>query len=233
MTSRGGEPPVVTRLLSHEKARDFYDRLGARQDWQRLFENPALRDMVRHAAFPDARAVIEFGCGTGRLAADLLDHHLQPTATYLGLDASPVMIGLARRRVARFGARAEVRLTDGNPTCDAAAGPCDRFVSTYVLDLLSEDDILAVISSARRLLRPGGLVALVSLTHGGTAAARVVERAWMAVHSRSPWLVGGCRPLSLETYVCGPDWTVRHRARITVSGITSEVLVAATTARLS
>ena len=140
------------------------------------------------------------------------------------------MVGLARRRVARFGSRAEVRLTDGDPTLDAPAGSCDRFVSTYVLDLLSEEDIRAVISSARRLLRPGGLVALVSLTHGATASARLIERAWTAVHSRRPWLVGGCRPLSLQTYVCSPDWIVRHWSRVTVSGITSEVLVAATTA---
>jgi ubiquinone/menaquinone biosynthesis C-methylase UbiE len=33
-------------------------------------------------------------------------------------------------------------------------------LSTYVLDLLSDDDIRAVVNEARRVLRPDGLLAL-------------------------------------------------------------------------
>ena len=213
-------------VLSHEQARRFYDRLGARQDWQRLFENPATRDMVRHARFPDALSVIEFGCGTGRFAEELLEHHLPPAAAYLGFDVSSTMVGLARSRLARFGPRAGVRLTDGEPRLDVEAGSCDRFVSTYTLDLLSEDDIRAVVSAASRALCPGGLVALVSLTHGSTPLARLIEKAWVAVHSRRPAAVGGCRPLSLREFICGPGWTSRHRRSVTTLGMSSEVLVA-------
>jgi ubiquinone/menaquinone biosynthesis C-methylase UbiE len=214
------------RLLSADEARRFYNWLGPRQDWQRFFENPAVRDMVRHAAFEDAQTVVEFGCGTGRLAEELLNEHLSSTARYVGFDVSPRMIDLARSRLTRFAPRAVVRLTDGSPRLDEGDNSCDRFVSTYTLDLLPEDHICSVVSEAHRLLRPGGLVGLVSLTHGATAPARAIEKAWQAVHSRRPMLVGGCRPLSLTEFVSGPDWSVHRSCVLTRSGMSSEVLVA-------
>jgi SAM-dependent methyltransferase len=214
------------RVLSADEARRFYNWLGPRQDWQRFFENPAVRDMVRHAAFQDARAVIEFGCGTGRFAEELLDEQMPPAARYVGFDVSPRMVDLARSRLSRFAPRAAIRLTDGSPRFDEADRSCDRFVSTYTLDLLPEDHIRAVVSEAHRLLQPGGLIGLVSLTHGATAPARVIERAWLAVHSRRPILVGGCRPLFLTEFVPGPDWSVHRSCVITRYGMSSEVLVA-------
>ena len=43
-------------------------------------------------------------------------------------------------------------------------GPHDRFVLTYVLDLLSPKDIGPVFAEAHRVLAPGGLPGLVGLT---------------------------------------------------------------------
>ena len=117
-------------------------------------------------------------------------------------------------------------MTDGDPRLNVADMSFDRFVSTYTLDLLSEDDIRAVVSTAHRLLRAGGLVALVSLTHGSSRFARLIESAWVAVHSRRPAAVGGCRPLSLLDFVRSPQWTTRHCWRVTSFGMSSEVLVA-------
>jgi len=224
--ARPGDRRPRHTVLSHEEAARFYNRLGARQDWPRIFESPATRDLVRLSAFDQAQAVVEFGCGTGRLAEELLAHHLPPAASYLCLDVSRTMVDIARRRLARFGARAEVRLTDGDPRLDVDDDSCDRFVSTYTIDLLSEDDIRGVVASAQRVLRPGGLLALVSLTHGATLAARLVENAWMLVHAWRPGLLGGCRPVSLLACTSASDWITRHSRRLTTFGMTSEVLVA-------
>jgi len=156
----------VTKTLSHAEARAFYDRMGAKQDTQAFYEDAATRDLVAHGHFEEARAVVEFGCGTGRFAKGLLEQHTPPTATYLGVDVSPRMVEIARGRLERFGNRASVQLTDGKPRIDAPDGSCDRFVSNYVFDLLSEADIAAVVSEAHRMLRPGGLICLASLSPG-------------------------------------------------------------------
>ncbi|WP_456426276.1 class I SAM-dependent methyltransferase [Rhodocaloribacter sp.] len=212
-------------LLSHEQARAFYDRFGARQDRQRFYEDAAVEEMLRHLALGEARFVLEFGCGTGRLAEALMREHLPEHARYLGLDVSATMVALARRRLAPFADRATVRLTDGTPRLDLADGSVDRFLSTYVLDLLSEEDIRSVLAEAHRVLEPGGRLGLVSLTHGTTLASKLVVKGWTLLHRLNPALVGGCRPLTLETYV-GEAWEVRHRATVVRFGVPSEVLVA-------
>jgi hypothetical protein len=95
-----------------------------------------------------------------------------------------------------------------------------------VLDLLSKDEIGAVIDEAHRLLRPGGMLSLCSLTEGFTAASRAFIWIWTRVHSFRPSLVGGCRPLELLTFLSKQHWHVRHHARIVHWGVPMEAVVA-------
>ena len=95
-------------ILTPKEAKAFYDRLGARQDWQGFYENPARRDLVAHAGFETAAAVFEFGCGTGRFAAQLLGDHLPGHCSYAAVDVSGPMVGLARRHLAPWRDRARV-----------------------------------------------------------------------------------------------------------------------------
>jgi ubiquinone/menaquinone biosynthesis C-methylase UbiE len=213
-------------VLTRAEARTFYDRWGARQDSQRPFEEPALRDLVAHARFDAARAVFELGCGTGRFAETLLEHHLPPGASYRAVDLSTTMVDLARKRLARFGARAEVQATDGEPVLALPSGSVDRFVSTYVFDLLGEDEIRALLAEAHRVLEPGGLVCLAGLTHGTGLVSRAFERVWRALHALRPSLVGGCRPISLVGLLSSPQWRILHHRVVVAWGMPSEVVVA-------
>lgn len=212
--------------LSHEEARAFYDRFGSKQDWQRFYEDRAIADLVAHAAWGTAGSVLEFGCGTGRLAETLLGRHLPPTARYLALDISETMVSLARKRLARFGGRVEVLRTGGEMRLPVDPGTCDRFLSCYVFDLLSDDDIRRLVQEAHRALSSGGLLAVSSLTHGSTFLPRLVEKAWGLVYRVRPRWVGGCRPISILSYVGAPEWNVSHRTEIVQCGIPSEVVVA-------
>jgi hypothetical protein len=56
------------KILSSERAKRFYDWMGAKQDTQCFYERPALADLIVHLELARAESVIEFGCGTGRLA---------------------------------------------------------------------------------------------------------------------------------------------------------------------
>lgn len=212
-------------MLSHEKARAFYDWFGTKQDWQRFYEDPAVDSLIRYLSLESAKSVIEFGCGTGRLAGSFLTNHLPADAEYLGLDVSPVMVRLTEERLASFGDRARVLLTTGETTLPVASESFDRFISIYVLDILSEDDIRSLVAEAHRVLAPGGLLGLVSLTHGFTPLSRVVEKVWVTLHRVNPAIVGGCRPISLQRFVKGA-WAIRHAQKIARFGVPSEVLVA-------
>jgi hypothetical protein len=105
-------------------------------------------------------------------------------------------------------------------------GEFDRFVATYVFDLLGPDSKAQTLAEAHRILRPGGLLCTVGLTHGTTPVSRLVSRLWDGICSRWPKLVGGCRPIRVEDDLGPERWEVRHREVVTSYGISSEVLVA-------
>jgi ubiquinone/menaquinone biosynthesis C-methylase UbiE len=212
--------------LTREQARRIYDRIGAYQDTQAFYEDRATTLLIQHGEFASAHRIIEFGCGTGRFALRLLTDHLPSDAHYRALDISPTMVGLARERLASFASRAEVVLTDGSPPVSEPAASRDRFVSNYVLDLLSEEDVAAVIREAHRILAPGGLLCLTSLSTGVGAFSRLVTRTWSRVHAFRPALVGGCRPLDLTAWVSPDRWKFRHRTKVVPFGVPSEVLIA-------
>jgi ubiquinone/menaquinone biosynthesis C-methylase UbiE len=212
--------------LSRDAARRVYDRIGARQDTQRFYEDPAVEILLEHGAFDTAQRVFELGCGTGRLAARLLAERLPPTARYRGVDLSPTMIGLARERVAPWADRAEVVLTDGAPPTAEPTTGYDRWISTYVLDLLSGADLAAMLREAHRMLSPGGLLCLASLGPGSGPVSRFVARTWTRIHRMRPALVGGCRPLAVADELPDTDWRIVHAARVAPFGVPSDVVVA-------
>lgn len=214
------------RYVSHAQAGWIYDRIGRGQDTRPLSERRALDALVERAAFERAGAVLELGCGTGRLAARLLAERLPAGARYLGLDVSPRMVALARAAVAPWGDRARVERTDGSMDLPADDGAFDRFVGAYVLDLLSPEDAGRLLDEAHRVLRPGGLLALASLTPGQTALARGLTRAWRAVWSVDPALMGGCRPITLAPLLAPARWAVRAHLTVTDLVLASDVVVA-------
>jgi len=212
--------------LSPEQARRVYDRIGRAQDWQRFYEDAATDELIAHSAFGDAGAVFELGCGTGRFAARLLADHVPPAATYSGVDVSPRMVTLASKRLAPWRGRATVALADGTERVPVPDGGVDRFVSNYVLDLLSPEASRAALDEAHRVLAPGGLLCAAGLTVAERGVARLVSRAWKRVWMRWPQLVGGCRPIRLVDALDPGHWDVRHRSVVVARGIASEAVIA-------
>jgi ubiquinone/menaquinone biosynthesis C-methylase UbiE len=213
--------------LNAAGARRFYDRAGRLQDTQRFYEDRAVHRLVGLAGFDRSRSVFELGCGTGRLAANLLSAVLPPSATYLGVDVSPTMVKLATSRLTRWSGRAGVQLLEPPAVkLPGEDGTFDRFLATYVFDLLSPEDAGALIAEAGRLLSPDGVLAVVALTRGRTPASRIVSSGWGAIAGRWPSLVGGCRPIELRDIIDGPEWQIDRAGAMVRFGVPSEVVVA-------
>ncbi len=212
--------------LSREAARRVYDRIGSFQDRQGFYEDRAVEALMRHGIFLAARSVFELGCGTGRLARRLLEEVLPPDAHYRGVDLSPVMVRLAEERLAPWAGRAEVALCDGAPPAGEPAEAYDRFLSTYVFDLLPEEEVRAMLREAHRMLVPGGLLCLAGLSPGRTPLSRVVARAWGWIQSMQPAWVGGCRPLALLPFLDPAAWEIVHHDVVVAFAVPSEVVVA-------
>ena len=213
------------RYLTPEQAAAVYDRVGRWQDTQRFYEHAAVDEMVAAARFDEASYVVEVGCGTGALAARLLGTHLPDTAHYVALDVSPKMVGLARQRLGGWSDRARVEQVDGHGSWPVPDSVADRVVATYVLDLLPPSAIEAFFAEARRVLRPGGLVATASLAAGTGPASRLVAGSWSRLWRVNPHLTAGCRPVDAAALLPS-GWRVTETRTLTSWAVPAAVLVA-------
>lgn len=216
----------MARILSRQQARRYYDWLGHKLDSQAFYEQAGLDELCAHGRFSEAQSVFEFGCGTGRLAEDLFRHYLGPRAQYRAVDISPRMAGITRERLYPWHDRVTIAVSDGSTWLPFPDGSCDRFVATYVIDLLSESDARQLLAEARRLLTPDGLLCLVSITPGTTRTSRLVMQVWQWLGRLHPLIVGGCRPIALASRLAPGRWSVQHRQVLIRRGVAMEVLVA-------
>ena len=212
-------------MLSHAQIRKFYDAFGQKQDKQ-FYEAAALQGLIHHGGFATATSVVEFGCGTGRLAATLLAEYVLDTCQYTGIDISQTMIELCQENTAKFKNRVTCIQSDGSPKLPMQGQSADRFIATYVLDLLSENDAHTLMDEAHRVLLPGGLILLACLTYGTTPISRLVQSLWSGLYALSPKIVGGCRPISLAPLVNPEVWQTVYSQTIISYGFPSAVLVA-------
>jgi ubiquinone/menaquinone biosynthesis C-methylase UbiE len=122
-----------------------YDELRPQDDkWWELYE------LVLKEADLRGRRVLDAGCGTGRLAAELARQ-----SSVWGIDASAEMLAVARKRVP---ANVRLKLAHAeNPPFKA--GWFERVVYWLVIHLL---DRRTAFAAAHRLLAPGGRACVVT-----------------------------------------------------------------------
>ncbi|GAA4872447.1 hypothetical protein GCM10025788_08150 [Serinicoccus chungangensis] len=142
--------------------------------------------------------VLDLGCGTGLNLPALLDG-VGPMGRVVGLDRSPAMLAVARRKRAGSSGAGQLRLVQGDmadpqAAREAAAGqPFDAVIATYALSLTP--DPARVWRTVTGVLRPGAAVAVVDMARPtGRAAlaaplARLACRLGGADIDAHPWTV--------------------------------------------
>jgi SAM-dependent methyltransferase len=113
-------------------------------------------------------AVLDIGCGIGRIERALAPH----VGTITGIDLSPAMVAEARRRCRDF-ANAEFACVDGR---DLAAVAGRRFGLVLAVDafpyLVAADPAIAArhVADAAGLMGPGGALAILNYSYRGDLA---------------------------------------------------------------
>ena len=151
----------------------LYDR-SCSWPLQRFYTRLA-RDAI--ATVPSGRA-LDVGCGPGRLAVILARE--APGLTVTGLDISPGMIEVARRRAEAAGLAGRVHFDVGDVA--AMPYPDERFdlvVSTFSLHHWKDPQ--RGLAEIRRVLKPGGQACIYDLadwalkaTHHGVGLSRIL-----------------------------------------------------------
>ncbi len=136
-----------------ERIRRYWERSAPRYDKDiRRYDRFLFTDGRSWACSQATGNVLEVGVGTG-LNLPHYPRHIQLT----GIDASPAMLAIARRRAAGLGLQAELREADAQalPFPDASF---DTVVCTLALCCIPSDR--TAISEMHRVLRPGGRLVL-------------------------------------------------------------------------
>lgn len=213
----------MTTFLETGAVERVYDRIGALQDTQAFYEDPALAALLRHGAFERAHSVYEAGCGTGRVARRLLREVLPYDCRYVGADVSAHMLATTRSRIAAFPNACVIR---ADVAAFRPAGSFDRVLSLFVVDLMSDAQVAAFLRCTYDVLADGGLLCVAGLAEGERGIARAVSAIWKRVHDVAPAIVGGCRPGSIVRHLPLQRWRILEAEHQCAYGVSSEAVVA-------
>lgn len=139
-----------------------------------LWRRRALRRLVRAA--PDAGRVLDLATGTADFALGAARAY--PGARVTGIDLTPAMLEIGRRKVARAGLASRVELREGDVLAlDLPDGAFD--VATCAFGFRNFPDPERALVEAARVLKPGGTLLVLELFR--------IRRAFFA-RATSVWL---------------------------------------------
>lgn len=162
---------------------------AAGHDWLLPLYDPLLRlffreeqvksELLEQAALRPGQCVLDVGCGTGTLA--ILIKKGWPDVHVVGLDGDPKALAIARRKLARAGAKVQLDagLASSLPYSD---GSFDRVFCSLVLHHLAPEDKRHSLAEILRVLVPGGSFHLLDFGRPVNAWERALAR----VFFRSP-----------------------------------------------
>ena len=142
-------------------ARELFAPLGPTYDrYARLLsfgQDPRWRSFLVSRIPPEAHRVLDVASGTAAVAIGLA--RAQQGRAVVGIDQSPEMLAAGRERVERAGLAERIELREGRAeTLPFADGEFDALTFTYLLRYV--DDVPATLRELRRVVRPGGTVAM-------------------------------------------------------------------------
>jgi ubiquinone/menaquinone biosynthesis C-methylase UbiE len=183
---------MLDAKIKKERVPDVYSRVAPLYDiWGWLTERDARQRCLRLAAVRDGEDVLEVAVGTGLAFVKILEAN--PSGHNEGIDLTSAMLMRAEKKAAQSGVDG-YRLRVGDAY--ELPFPNDRFdvlVNNYMFDLLPERDFPIVLEEFKRVLRPGGRLAMVNMTHG----EHWYNGIWARLYRINPAILGGCRPVSL------------------------------------
>jgi ubiquinone/menaquinone biosynthesis C-methylase UbiE len=153
-----------------ERIRGIYEKDAAKFDrsmgrWERVLF-PGNREWACAQATGD---VLEIAVGTGRNLP-----YYPADVRLTGIELSPAMAEIARRRAAELGRTVDLRVGDAE-ALDFPGESFDTVVCTFSLCTIPDDR--AAVREAKRVLRPGGKFVLAEHVRSPVTVVRIVQRA--------------------------------------------------------
>ena len=179
---------------SKESARLSYNRLSRWYDTISGNTEKKYRDwgLEKLSAQQDEK-ILEIGFGTGHCLVTLAQA-VGASGRVTGLDISDGMLAIARDRLQKEGLneRVDLHLGDAAKLGFINAGTLDGVFMSFTLELFDNPEIPLVLRECHRVLKPGGRIAVVSMTKTDPPGAAVRIYEWFHEHMPD---YADCRPI--------------------------------------
>ena len=215
-----GNNHMTDALLEKDRVPDTYRKIARIYDlWAWLTEGKARDRCLTLAAIRDGEDVLEVAVGTGLAFEKILAAN--PSGRNEGIDLTEAMLIRAASRAAKSGSR-NYRLEVGDAyDLDFADNSFDVVVNNYMFDLLPQQDFPKVLEEFKRVLRPGGRLAIVNMAKG----ERWYNGIWERIYRINPALLGGCRGVSLLSQIEACGFKQTRREYISELTFPSEIVI--------
>ncbi len=164
-----------------------------------VFESGLRQKGLELLSVTPGETVLEVGVGTGYSLKEIAKSSGENGQAY-GLDITPEMLEITRKRLKKAGLSQRVELCEG----DARSMPYEdgKFDAVYMastLELFDTPDIPRVLKETRRVLKPGGRLGVASLNKEGWEGS-LFTRFYEWLHRKIP-RYAKCRPIYVEKSV--------------------------------
>jgi ubiquinone/menaquinone biosynthesis C-methylase UbiE len=207
--------------IEKDRVAKIYQKIAPSYDlWAWLTESKARDRCLELAAIQNGEDVLEVAVGTGLAFERILAAN--PSGRNEGIDLTEAMLLRAEKKAAKAGTN-NYRLRVGDAyDLDFPDDSFDVLVNNYMFDLLPQQDFLTVLGEFKRVLRPGGRLAMVNMTTG----EHWYNGIWDRIYRINPALLGGCRGVSLLSQIEASGFTQTRREYVSQLTFPSEIVCA-------
>jgi demethylmenaquinone methyltransferase/2-methoxy-6-polyprenyl-1,4-benzoquinol methylase len=224
MKNQSHAPGILPVPRTKEEAKRTYDRISRYYDYLAgPFERKYAEMALEHLSIGKGETVLEIGFGTGHCLKRIVEY-VGPEGKTYGIDISAGMMEMAKKRLEKADLEHRVKLFCG----DAASLPFDdstfnAVFMSFTLELFDTPEIPKVLEQIKRVLKPEGRLAVVSISkeNGESIFLRLYEWA----HSKWPKYVD-CRPIYVERSLMDAGYQIKSKEKVKISRLPAEIVVA-------
>ncbi len=209
---------------SKEDARTSYNRLSRWYDMIAGSTEKKYRDMgLEKLSAQPGEKILEVGFGTGHCLVSLAQS-VGSNGRVIGLDISDGMLAIAKDRLQKqgLGERADLHLGDAAKLDFIEAGSLDGVFMSFTLELFDNPEIPRVLQECKRILKPGGRLAVVSMTKKNPPGIPVRIYEWF--HDTMP-NYADCRPIFARQAMEESGFTIKDVSVSMMWGLPVEIVL--------
>lgn len=216
---------IISRVnRSKEDARASYNKLSRWYDVIAGSTEKKYRDWGLEKLFAQpGEKILEIGFGTGHCLVSLA-RAVGSSGRVTGLDISDGMLAIARQRLQSEGLaeRADLHLGDAAKLDFIEAGTLDGVFMSFTLELFDNPEIPRVLQEIHRILKPGGRLAIVSMTKTNPPGVAVRMYEWF--HEKMP-NYADCRPIFARQSIEQSGFAIQDVSVSSMWGLPVEIVL--------